>query len=91
MTVQTGEHSSVQDSQAAVRLYTMFRTEWEQERVAKQSKNIKKKGNKKKSSSAAVASEKIGGLEPSRLVKTKEASKSIGSRPIYAPSDSDED
>ena len=80
----------MQDSQAAVRLYTMFRTEWEQERVAKQSKNIKKKGNKKKSSSAAAVSEKIG-LEPSRLVKTKEASKSIGFRPIYSPSDSDED
>jgi hypothetical protein len=25
VTVQTGEHSSVQDAQAAVRLYTMFR------------------------------------------------------------------
>ena len=30
-------------------------------------------------------------IEPSRLVKTKEASKSIGSRPLYAPSDSDDD
>ena len=88
MTVQTGEHSSVQDSQAAVRLYTMFRSEWEQERMKKQSKNIKKKTNKKKSS--ASAPEKTG-LEPSRLVKTKEASKSIGSRPIYAPSDSEDD
>ncbi len=27
--VQEGEHSSVQDAQAAVRLYTMFRKEWE--------------------------------------------------------------
>ena len=27
--VQTGEHSSIQDAQAAVRLYTMVRTEWE--------------------------------------------------------------
>eukprot|EP00092_Neocalanus_flemingeri_P027654 GFUD01030013.1.p1 GENE.GFUD01030013.1~~GFUD01030013.1.p1 ORF type:complete len:305 (+),score=114.64 GFUD01030013.1:39-953(+) len=27
--VQTGEHSSVQDSQVAVRLYTMFMEEWE--------------------------------------------------------------
>ena len=27
--IQDGEHSSVQDAQAAVRLYTMFRNEWE--------------------------------------------------------------
>jgi len=29
VSVQSGEHSSVQDSQAAVRLYTMHRKEWE--------------------------------------------------------------
>ena len=28
--MQTGEHSSVQDAQAAVRLYTLVRNDWEQ-------------------------------------------------------------
>jgi len=37
--IQTGEHSSVQDSQAAVRLYTMFRKEWEAAIETKQIKN----------------------------------------------------
>merc|ERR1719435_1382 len=35
VSVQTGEHSSVQDSQAAVRLYTMHRKEWEAAREAR--------------------------------------------------------
>jgi hypothetical protein len=29
VSVQQGEHSSVQDAQAAMRLYTMFRKDWE--------------------------------------------------------------
>jgi len=51
--VQTGEHSSVQDAQAAVRLYTMVRTEWEREIIEKrgrkfqgQKKPLKKLNNK---------------------------------------------
>ena len=71
--------------QAAVRLYTMFRKDWEAERMARQTKN---KNSKKKAAKAKTEAPK---LEPSRLVKTKEASKSIGSRPQYAPSDSDDD
>ncbi|CAG0892401.1 unnamed protein product [Darwinula stevensoni] len=31
VTVQVGEHSSVQDAQAAMRLYTMYRKQWESE------------------------------------------------------------
>jgi len=33
--VQKGEHSSVQDAQAAMRLYTMFKKQWEAEKPAK--------------------------------------------------------
>ncbi|XP_063585365.1 uncharacterized protein LOC134762748 [Penaeus indicus] len=40
--IQHGEHSSVQDAQAAMRLYTAFRREWE---------NSKKQFNKKKTAS----------------------------------------
>jgi len=46
--VQEGEHSSVQDAQAAVRLYTMFRKEWEKNLDGrKSSKNRKKLLGKK--------------------------------------------
>ena len=82
--VQTGEHSSVQDSQAAIRLYTMFRKDWEADRTSKINKN--KDSKKKKQSKTETVK-----IEPSRILKAKEASKSIGSRPLYAPSDSEED
>merc|ERR1712025_374155 len=82
--VQTGEHSSVQDSQAAIRLYTMFRKDWEADRTSKMNKN--KNSKKKKQSKTETVK-----IEPSRILKAKEASKSIGSRPLYAPSDSEED
>lgn len=39
VTVQEGEHSSVQDAQATMRLYTMFRKEWEE--------SLKQKRNQK--------------------------------------------
>jgi len=74
--VQTGEHSSVQDSQAAVRLYTMFRKEWEAEREAKQSKNKNSKKSKPK---------------PEKFTVTKLVGDSLGKRAMYCPSDSDED
>eukprot|EP00092_Neocalanus_flemingeri_P059094 GFUD01070544.1.p1 GENE.GFUD01070544.1~~GFUD01070544.1.p1 ORF type:complete len:397 (+),score=145.81 GFUD01070544.1:44-1234(+) len=76
VTVQTGEHSSVQDSQAAVRLYTMFRKEWEAEREAKQSKNKNSKKAKPK---------------PEKFNVTKLARDSLEKRAMYCPSDSDED
>ena len=84
--VQTGEHSSVQDSQAAVRLYTMFRQQWEEQRKTKLTKN---NNNKKKAATKSKTTDQL--LEPSRLIKAKEASKSIGSRPVYAPSDSEDE
>jgi len=77
--VQTGEHSSVQDSQAAVRLYTMFRKEWEAAREAKQVKN--------KNARKALAKPK-----PEKMNVTKLDADSGGSkRAMYCPSDSEED
>jgi len=77
--VQTGEHSSVQDSQAAVRLYTMFRKEWEAAREAKQVKN--------KNARKALAKPK-----PEKMKVTKLDVDSGGSkRAMYCPSDSEED
>ena len=64
----------------------MFREDWEAAREAKRSANNRFK--KKASNKATTNADK---LEPSRLEKTKEASKSIGSRNLYCPSDSDED
>ena len=61
----------------------MFRKDWEAEREAKQSKNMNSKKKKTKNTSESIA------LEPQRLVKAKEASKSIGNRPLYADSDED--
>lgn len=44
VTVQTGEHSSIEDAQTAMRLYMMHRYDWE-----KDMKEKRKKGNAKKS------------------------------------------
>jgi len=41
--IQTGEHSSIQDAQAAMRLYTLHRKEWEAS--LKKKRNIKKKSS----------------------------------------------
>ena len=38
VSVQQGEHSSVQDAQAAMRLYTMFKKEWEKDCSKRKSK-----------------------------------------------------
>jgi len=76
--VQTGEHSSVQDSQAAVRLYTMFRKEWEAAREAKQTKN--------KNTARKAAKPK-----PEKFNVTKLVAEDGTKRAMYCPSDSDED
>ncbi|XP_026696256.2 RNA exonuclease 4-like [Ciona intestinalis] len=41
--VQKGEHSSVQDAQAAMRLYTMHKKHWEAQAYVKLNKKVKKK------------------------------------------------
>ncbi|XP_059171798.1 uncharacterized protein LOC131952887 isoform X2 [Physella acuta] len=45
VTIQEGEHSSIQDAQATMRLYTMHRQKWEKE--LKMNKKVKKKEDKK--------------------------------------------
>ncbi|CAL1543358.1 unnamed protein product [Lymnaea stagnalis] len=45
VSVQAGQHSSIQDSQAAMRLYTMFRQKWEKE--IKKNKRLDRKKKKK--------------------------------------------
>ena len=40
VSVQQGEHSSVQDAQAAMRLYTMFRKDWEKDSNKRRIKNV---------------------------------------------------
>ena len=81
--MQTGEHSSVQDSQAAMRLYTMFRKDWEADRMARRIKNKNSNINKSKA--------KTKQLDQSRLILTKQAGESLGSRPMYNPSDSEDE
>lgn len=39
VSVQQGEHSSVQDAQAAMRLYTMFKKDWEKDSSQRKNKN----------------------------------------------------
>jgi len=84
VTVQTGEHSSVQDSQAAVRLYTMFRKEWE---AARQAKVVNKANSKK----ASEGGKKVKKGDQQRFQVTKSDIKGDGGdkRALYCPSDSD--
>ena len=67
--------------QAAVRLYTMFRKDWEAERMAKKIKN---------KNSSIKSKAKTKQLDQSRLVLTKQAGQSLGARPMYNPSDSED-
>ena len=58
VTVQEGEHSSVQDAQATMRLYTMFKKDWEREIVNQRSKRAalaEKPAGQPSTSSAAAA------------------------------------
>jgi len=78
--VQTGEHSSVQDSQAAVRLYTLVRKEWE-EQIRAKSKNIDSKKAKKSQKKEVVERFKVD----SKIPPVEGSSK----RTQYCPSDSE--
>eukprot|EP00088_Acartia_fossae_P030994 TRINITY_DN3195_c0_g1_i4.p1 TRINITY_DN3195_c0_g1~~TRINITY_DN3195_c0_g1_i4.p1 ORF type:complete len:333 (-),score=49.42 TRINITY_DN3195_c0_g1_i4:174-1172(-) len=56
--VQTGEHSSVQDAQAAVRLYTMFRKDWEKSILDKRKRrftDLKEKVKEEQTSTSTVS------------------------------------
>jgi RNA exonuclease 4 len=53
ITIQEGEHSSVQDAQAAMRLYTMFKKEWELDLQSKKASKKKKSDEEVDDESAA--------------------------------------
>lgn len=58
VSIQEGEHSSVQDAQAAMRIYTMYRKEWEAEiRSTKAGKKSKIGTNEQSDVSIAVATQ----------------------------------
>ena len=78
--MQTGEHSSVQDAQATMRLYTLVRSEWEATILEKSAGKFHNKKGPKKSKVLNNKSELLTGLQ-------KDLSKA-GTRQ-YVDSDSD--
>lgn len=74
--VQQGEHSSVQDAQAAVRLYTMCRRDWETEL------------NKKRLGGGANMKKEVNKMEVPK-VPPPPPPKAKGQKLIYSDSDSD--
>merc|ERR1712226_467729 len=79
VSVQTGEHSSVQDSQAAVRLYTMYRKEWEAALETKRSASNRNSNRKKKDKTEEKFVTKV-------VVPVPEGAQK---RALYCPSDSE--
>lgn len=73
ISVQEGEHSSVQDAQAAMRLYTMFKKEWEKEM------DLKK----------AINPAKTKGIKSSTPLMPRDNQNGGSSKPQYQDSDSD--
>ncbi len=79
VSVQEGEHSSVQDAQAAMRLYTMFRKEWE--------KSLEKPRGERTEQSRSKA-----GTGLSKAVSASSAVAVGGAgRAVYRDSDDEED
>jgi len=77
VSVQEGEHSSVQDAQATMRLYTMFKKDWEREITIHRSKR------------AALSEKQPGGqaATPTKPQTTSYKSSSMGGKPQYVDSD----
>lgn len=80
--VQEGEHSSVQDAQAAVRLYTMFRKEWEKAIVDR--RRARRAGGK---GSGDGPKRPSGGGRSSAVPSVEQPKKK--SAPVYQDSDSE--
>merc|ERR1719187_534459 len=101
VSVQTGEHSSVQDAQAAMRLYTMFRKEWEDSIEAKRGKKVSKLKKLSKSTSSDKSSQeniqsgtvsRVGGDIQSGTISRVGGDmlqKRLQAAPRYSDSDSD--
>jgi len=80
VSVQTGEHSSVQDAQAAMKLYTMFRKEWEASIEAKRNKKItKSSADVKPLKVSAPSSQKASSLQKSSSSQKASSQKSSSS------------
>ena len=82
VTVQEGEHSSVQDAQATMRLYTMFKKEWEREIL----------NNRSKRAALAEKPNTGGGRSQQHHSSTTSApaalkTASMGGKPVYEDSD----
>jgi len=77
VSVQEGEHSSVQDAQATMRLYTMFKKDWEREIVNQRSKR------------AALSEKPPSQASTSALAKPRPTfnTQSMGGKPEYVDSD----
>ena len=77
VSVQEGEHSSVQDAQATMRLYTMFKKDWEREIVNQRAKR------------AALSEKPPSQSSTSALAKPRPTfnTQSMGGKPEYVDSD----
>jgi len=80
VSVQEGEHSSVQDAQATMRLYTMFKKDWEREIVNLRSKRAALAEKNPESVSGK-------GQVPAKQTPTALKSASMGGKPEYVDSD----
>jgi len=71
VTVQEGEHSSVQDAQATMRLYTMYKRDWEREILANSQRRATTSGGQQHKPTIAPPAQKA----------------SLGGKPEYVDSD----
>ncbi len=99
VSVQEGEHSSVQDAQAAMRLYTMFRKEWEkgeddrwQRGKSLAKAGLKTGGAKKEKSKAGAAKARYSPKAPVVFAGSSSAGSGGGGkkRALYQDSDDEE-
>jgi RNA exonuclease 4 len=95
VTVQEGEHSSVQDAQATIRLYTMFRKEWEKSIGEKRANKMGGGGGGGKGKFNPNVNPNISlKKSPSNkegATEKKEGAPSEKKPPIYVDSDDDSD
>ena len=78
---QEGEHSSVQDAQATMRLFTMVRKDWENELLKKRQKNLNENALKIDNDEKKIP------LVTNKKSKNKNKKK-IANKPTIAPQDS---
>ncbi len=89
VSVQEGEHSSVQDAQAAMRLYTMFRKEWEKRLEEKRRGPNRSLPNKKDQAKKTSHPALTGAVAAASHAVA--ANRGTSGRPVYRDSDEDDD